>query len=854
MTKVDQKAALRPDAPDQAPVYAASSTSTSRLNRYLLLVLAVYAALLWFFRPVTPFEWDEVLAQRAVLHYDVARHAPQPPGFPAFIGPAKAVNWVVHDPLIALQIVVILGALLAVAATWALARRLGASPAMAAAAAALVALSPEFLFTATVGISDVPGTAAGVGAVLALVAAAARPGLLPLAGAVCGVAVGVRPQIAAVFAPAGVWAVVNAVRARRWRGLALGGVTLVATAAACWIPAILVTGPRRWWLATRGHWRYVTTVEQTYHLPAAHLSDIATYWLLNSFADWRFAVPFWILVAVGIAVLVRTGRGKLAALAGGSAALYLASALFAMNETVSLRYMLPAAPFLAMLAAGGLASANRPFRRAIGALVAFWCLTAGAWTYPALRERLKPEPVWAALTWVRQHCDPKLTRVIYHGVMSPHVQYVLNRHGFQTLELRHARIFNSQGPPGEQIIVVSPEPVPAAELLFEAHHSTRRVVQLAWGRYASCAVSRMRTSSQVVFSPAWQLHEGGWQLWGTGSIWLPVGSKPTLVKLCASWDPLTLKHSGAAGETLAPNQCTALLLRAGARDVLTVSPPVNTAPVIPPVQVLPLPTLETKRGLASAYMVPQLAHVPGQGGAFWRSDLVVINPQTHPLRVAAQFLPTGEDNATASLIAATLAPDQVLYVPDFLASSAEADEGKLGAMLVYADPAQPCSGGGCNILVLARTYNSNAPPDNWRSVEWLPGVPASDAVRGGETATFSGVSNRSGVRTSLGVASWTSDRVHLRLKVMTADGRVLESKDAELPRFGHLQLPLEPAVTKGRVEVEVLGPGPQAMVVPYLAIVDNGSGLPAYLLPDALPNHPVPAGWRFPRPGAGAGE
>jgi hypothetical protein len=854
MMAINREADLSSDGSGRPTGHTTSSMSASRLNRYVLLALAVYAALLWFFRPVTPFEWDEVLAQQAVLHYDVARHAPQPPGFPAFIGAAKAVDWLVHDPLIALQIVVILGALVAVAATWGLARRLGASPAMAAAAAALVASSPEFLFTATVGISDVPGTAAGVGAALALVTAAARPALLPLAGAVCGIAVGVRPQIAAVFAPAGVWAVVNAVRARRWRGLALGGATLVATAAACWVPAILATGPRRWWRATAGHWHYVTTVEQTYHLPAAHLSDIARYWLLNSFADWRFAVPFWILVAVGTVVLVRTGRGKLAALAGGSVTLYLASALFAMNETVSLRYMLPVAPFLAILAAGGLASPNGRFRRVIGALVVLWCLTAGIWTYPALRERLKPEPVWAALTWVSEHFDPALTRIIYHGVMSPHVQYVLTSHGFQTLELRHARIFTSQGPPGEQILVVSPEPVPGAELLFQARHSTGRVVQLAWGRYGSCAVSRMRTSSQVVFSPAWQLHGGGWQLWGAGSIWLPAGSKPTLVRLCASWEPLTLKRPGAASETLVPKQCAALLLQAGPKDKLIVSPPVNTAPVIPPVQVFPLPVIETKDRLESAYMVPQIAHVPGQGGAFWRTDLVVINPQKHPLSIAAQFLPTGKDNLTAPLVAATLAPDQVLYFADVLKSPSDRDEGILGAMLVYAEPARPCSGGRCNFLVLARTYNSDATPDNWRSVEWLPGVAARDAVRGGETATFSQVSNRGGVRTSVGLASWSSERVQVRLKVMAVDGRILESRDAELPTFGHLQLPLEAPVTKGRVEVEVVGPSPQAMVVPYLAIVDNGSGLPAYLLPDALPSHALPVGWTFPKPGVEAGE
>ncbi len=52
-------------------------------ERAALLALAVYGALLWFLRPVAPFEWYEVLAQSAILHYDVASHSPQPPGSPA---------------------------------------------------------------------------------------------------------------------------------------------------------------------------------------------------------------------------------------------------------------------------------------------------------------------------------------------------------------------------------------------------------------------------------------------------------------------------------------------------------------------------------------------------------------------------------------------------------------------------------------------------------------------------------------------------------------------------------------------------------------------------------------------------
>jgi hypothetical protein len=814
-----------------------------------IAALIVYGAFLWLLRPVTPFEWDEVLAQRAVLSFDVAAHAPQPPGFPAYIGAAKAVNWLVKDPLVALQVVGILAALGALAAVWQLSRGLGAPPLLAGAAAALLAASPGFAFMANIGTSDVTGTAMGAATVLALMAAVERPDLLPLAAAVAGLAIGVRPQIAAVFVPALVWAVARAVRARRWGRLALAAGLGLLVAAACWVPAILVTGPHRWWGATTWHLHYAATVERPYHLPRAHLADLLRYWFLNSFVGWRFAAPLWFLVVVGAVSLVRTGRGKLAAVAGTAAASYLASALFTMNLTVSLRYLLPATPFLAVLAAGGLAARSRIVRRTIGTLVGLWCVATVAWASPAFRERLKPAPVWAALTWVREHCDPAKTRIVYAGVETPHVEYVLKASGFQVIEMGKGPAFEESEQPGEQTLFVTPHPVPGADLLFEAHHDTQRVVELAWGRYGSCAVSRLRASPEAVFSPEWQLRNDGWQLAGTGRIHLPLGSKPALVRLCAGHETITLKRPGIAVETLGPKECVAIPLLPGPAGEVAVSAPRDSATLVPPIQILPLAALEASDRLASAYMVPQVAHAPGYAGAFWRTDLVVINPQKHPLRVAAQFLPTGVDNRLAAIVADTLAPGQILHVPDILMLPSFKGLGKLGAMLVYAvDPAGGCAGDRCNFLVLSRTYNSSASPGSWRAVEWLPGVAPADAVRTGDRAFFTQVSNRRGVRTSVGLASWSAGSVQVRVKLLASGGNVLESRDVELPPFGHLHLPLEAGVFSGRVEVEVQGARQGAMIVPYISMVEEASGLPAHLLAERVPGPVAPEKGPPPKP------
>ena len=816
-------------------------------GRWVLAALAVYGLLLWLTRPATPLEWDEVLALRGVVRYDVGEHAPQPPGFPAYIGAAKAVRLAVGDPLVALQIVGILAALGALAATWTLARRLGAPALAAAAAAAFVGANPEFLYSAAVGVSDVTGMAAGVAAVVALVGAAGSPTLLPLAGAACGLVLGIRPQTGAVLIPALAWALVAGLRSRRWWSLAAGALAGVATAAACWVPAILATGPRRWWGATRWHVHYIATVEHDLHLPAARLSDVARHWFLGSFVGWEFAVPVWVLVTVGTIVLVRTGRGRLAALAGSSAGCYVLSALFTMNETVSLRYILPALPFLAMLVAGGLTAPHKVVRRSAAYLVALWCLAAIAWTSPALRERRRPAPVWAALTWIREHCSPATTRVVYDGVVTPHVDYLLRSAGYSVFQADKTSILDNLEVPGEQTLFVTPLPVPGADVLFHDRHRTTRVVELAWGRYGSCAVSRMRRTDEAVYSPEWQLTREGWQLWGTGHIALPSASKPAIVRLCAGAETVTLDRPNAPPERVTPGECVVARLAPGPQGALAVSAPTNSTAVLPPIEFLPIAALDPNAGVSSAYLVPQAAHRQGYRGAVWRTDLALINPNRQPIRVAVQFLPTGKDNSGAPLITETIQPSQLRNFLDILTLPEFQSAGSLGALLVYAvDGNAPCNRGDCRFVALSRTYSS--PTGIWRSEEWMPGVAAENALGPGEQAVLSHVTRSEEIRTTIGFASWSERPVRVVARVLDAHGSAVETRAAELAPFGHGFVSVGANVEDGRVEVEVAGGARGALIVPYVSMVDRRTGLPTHILADRMPGHAVPEGWKPPLP------
>ena len=65
-----------------------------------------------------PWEWDETLFARGILHFELAAHFPHPPGFPGWLAIGHLLTPLTGDPLLALQLA---SAAFSVAALWALA-------------------------------------------------------------------------------------------------------------------------------------------------------------------------------------------------------------------------------------------------------------------------------------------------------------------------------------------------------------------------------------------------------------------------------------------------------------------------------------------------------------------------------------------------------------------------------------------------------------------------------------------------------------------------------------------------------------------------------------------------------------
>ncbi len=93
-----------------------------------------------------PWEWDETLFARGILHFELAAHFPHPPGFPGWLAIGHLLTPLTGDPLLALQVA---SAAFSVAALWVLAaigRQVASPPVAASAGFAMLAAPGPWLY------------------------------------------------------------------------------------------------------------------------------------------------------------------------------------------------------------------------------------------------------------------------------------------------------------------------------------------------------------------------------------------------------------------------------------------------------------------------------------------------------------------------------------------------------------------------------------------------------------------------------------------------------------------------------------------------------------------------------------
>ena len=363
------KIALGTDAP---PAVVSPSAAPSRPAIAAVIALAlVFLAAHLYWLPPTLEDVDSVNFAMGVRDFDVARHQPHPPGYPAYIATAKLSTAVLRAMGVASPEVAGLAALSAVSgaaaviAVFFLFRRLAGDDPIALIGVLLFACSPLFWFTALRPLSDVPGLAVAFAALAALMAAIrwrapwSHPATraLVLGAAMAGISIGFRSQMAVLTVPLLLLAVIRPGVSASAR---LGAIAAFVLASLAWaVPLIVLAGGPGGYLAALGSQagEDFIGVVMLWTNPTPR---VAVFALLNTVvlpwdSSWLGGIVVALALAGSIALLRRSVSAVLLLLvAFGPYAIF--HLLF--QETLTVRYALPLVPAVALLAAVTVAQAT----------------------------------------------------------------------------------------------------------------------------------------------------------------------------------------------------------------------------------------------------------------------------------------------------------------------------------------------------------------------------------------------------------------------------------------------------------------------------------------------------------------
>ena len=358
-----------------------------------------------------PWEWDETLFARGILHFELAAHFPHPPGFPGWLAIGHLLTPIVGDPLRALQVG---SAAFAVAALWVLAalgRRL-APPAVAVAAALVVLAAPGPWLYSVRGFSSTAASVLALGA-----AAVAVGGLRGRRTTVFTLLVTasflVRPNLLPVLAA--LWlGVVWSVRPirRLLPGLVSGGAAVV-------VSIVLMARAEGGWSAFVAP--FLTHSQRHFSRLAGNLGGYGELGLVKGLGGVLPATILLLAAAIGIVVWARR-VGRRGAFLWALVLTVAVSQLVWMQNRTTGRYAVGVQMALAPLVAGAAATLPPAAGCAGLLLMAGWLGAAGQ---PLVEEQHTSElPAWRAVNRAREEAMSSGRTVVVESELHPFASYL----------------------------------------------------------------------------------------------------------------------------------------------------------------------------------------------------------------------------------------------------------------------------------------------------------------------------------------------------------------------------------------------------------------------------------------------
>jgi hypothetical protein len=360
-----------------------------------------------------PWEWDETLFARGLLHFELAAHFPHPPGFPLWLGVGLVLLPLAGEPLVALQWASAAASVLMVWPLTHLGRRVAPAP-VALAAAVLVLLVPGPWLHAVRGFSSTPATLfLLLAAVVATSASVLRRPRATAFTALVTAAFLIRPILLPVL---GLLWLSGARRASDWRALVPGVVGGSAAIAAAVVAMAWAEG---------GWGRFLTAFATHARRHSANLvrntGGIADLGLVVGFGPVALAVCVAVLGAIGLLVWWRR-RGWGEALTWTVLLAVMVGQLALLQNRTYTRYAVPMQLAVAPLVAAG-AGALAPASVAGLGLVGL-AAVAAAHAYPLLVEQHADQlPGWRAVKVAEQLGQRHQLAVVDEAGLYPFTSY-----------------------------------------------------------------------------------------------------------------------------------------------------------------------------------------------------------------------------------------------------------------------------------------------------------------------------------------------------------------------------------------------------------------------------------------------
>jgi hypothetical protein len=184
-----------------------------------------------------------------------------------------------------------------------------------------------------------------------------------------------------------------------------------------------------------------------------------------------------------------------------------------------------------------------------------------------------------------------------------------------------------------------------------------------------------------------------------------------------------------------------------------------------------------RASLAQRLLVPASARAPGLFGAFWKTDLVLRNPDSTPLSLTARFLPNPQTSSLAADVSLTLDANSIAVIPDALDSVFHLDQGS-GAVLLIPE-------GTRSLEATSRSYTAVTNGTYGMGVD---AVELSAAAGPGFPATFPAGLLGSGFRTNFVATDASGQGAQLGLLLSTGAGTAGGGITVSVPVNGQSQL------------------------------------------------------------------